>query len=62
VATLKSVEERMARLLEIWHDIEAFTPVVLGEDGDRRFLNGPKLAGDRGHSAQDDIDGLFLSA
>ena len=25
----------------------------------RRFLNGPKLPDDRGHSTQDDIDGMF---
>ena len=29
-------------------------------DGDRKFLNGPKLAADSGHSSQDDIDSMFV--
>ncbi len=64
LAALKSVEERVARLLTIWHGIEQFAPVVLGTDneGDRRFLNGPKLPDDRGHSSQDDIDAMFRCA
>jgi chemotaxis protein CheZ len=64
VATLKFVEEHVAQLLAIWHGIEQFKPVVFGEeaDGDRRFLNGPKLPEDRGHSTQDDIDGMFRCA
>ena len=46
LATLKFVEEHVARLLAIWHGVEQFTPVVFDEEagGDRRFLNGPKLA------------------
>ena len=62
--TLKFVEEHVARLLAIWHDVEQFTPVVLDTkaEGDQRFLNGPKLADDRGHSTQDDIDGMFRRA
>jgi hypothetical protein len=59
LATLAFVEDHVARLMAIWHVIEQFTPVVLDTDGDRRFLNGPTLPGDRGHSTQDDIDGLF---
>lgn len=64
VATLKFVEEHLARLMAIWHGVEQFTPVVLADDaaGDRRFLNGPKLPEDRGHSSQDDIDGMFRRA
>jgi chemotaxis protein CheZ len=62
--TLQFVEEHVARLLAIWHAIEQFTPVVFGEEavGDRRFLNGPKLDDDPGHSTQDDIDGIFRCA
>src|SRR4029079_12687388 len=62
--TLKFVEEHVARLLAIWQEVEKFTPVVFGEEdrGDSRFLNGPKLPGDRGPSTQDDIDGLFRCA
>jgi len=61
VATLKFVEEHVARLLEIWRGIEQFTPVVLDGQaaGDRRFLNGPKLPDDRDHSTQDDLNGMF---
>jgi chemotaxis protein CheZ len=62
--TLKFVEEHVARLLAIWHDVEQFTPVVLETEAEdnRRFLNGPKLADDNGHSTQDDIDGMFRCA
>jgi chemotaxis protein CheZ len=62
--TLKFVEEHVARLLAIWHCVEQFTPVVLDTEteDDSRFLNGPKLADDRGHSTQDDIDGMFRCA
>lgn len=63
VETLKFVEERMGRLLEIWRGIEQFAPVVFGGDeGDRRFLHGPKLPEDHGHFNQDDIDVMFLRA
>jgi chemotaxis protein CheZ len=63
MATLKFVEEHVARLLTIGHGIERFKPVVFGEEaGGDRFLNGPKLPGDRGLSTQDDIDGLFRCA
>jgi chemotaxis protein CheZ len=64
LATLKIVEEHVARLMAIWHDVEQFKPVVFGDDGsaDRRFLNGPKLPEDRGHSTQDDIDVMFRYA
>ena len=61
VETLAFLEEHVARLMEIWHRVERFKPVVFDEpaDGDRKFLNGPKLAGDDGHSSQNDIDALF---
>jgi chemotaxis protein CheZ len=61
IATLRHVEVHVARLMAIWQGIEQFKPVVFDQanDGDRRFLNGPKLAGDRGHSSQDDIDAIF---
>ena len=61
VTTLKFVEEHIARLMAIWHGIEQFKPVVFGEEagGDGRFLNGPKLPEDRGHSTQDAIDNMF---
>jgi chemotaxis protein CheZ len=64
VATLKVIEERVARLTEIWNGIEQFKPVVFAAagGGDREFLNGPKLAGDPGHSSQADVDTVFRCA
>jgi chemotaxis protein CheZ len=61
VATLKFVEDHVARLLEIWSALEQFKPLVLSESADeaKRFLNGPKLQGDRGHSSQREIDSMF---
>jgi chemotaxis protein CheZ len=62
LATLKLIEERMARLLEVWRGVEQFAPVVFDGDSGRRFLYGPRLPGDRGHANQDDIDLMFVSA
>ncbi len=61
VEALKFVEQHVARLLEIWRRIEAMHAgcSASNAEGDRRFLNGPKLAGDRGHSSQNDIDTMF---
>jgi chemotaxis protein CheZ len=63
-ATLKFVEDHVARLQEIWSGIERFNPIVVGEAGapERRYLNGPKLPDDRGHSTQDEIDAMFRHA
>lgn len=59
-ATVKMVEEHLARMVEIWSVIDRFNlddtqPVGNLED----LLNGPKLDGDKGHSTQDEIDRLF---
>jgi chemotaxis protein CheZ len=61
VEILASLEEHVGRLAEIWSRLESFEPAVLadGSDGDDRFLNGPRLNGDAGHSSQSEIDGLF---
>lgn len=57
---LASLEEHVGRMMEIWSRLERFEPIVLDDGaGDRRFLNGPKLAGDIGHSTQNDIDVMF---
>ena len=55
------LEERLARLIHIWHGVDELKPVEFDEssEDDRRFLNGPRLAGDGGHSSQDEIDALF---
>jgi chemotaxis protein CheZ len=64
LATLSFIEQHVGRLLQIWHGIERFKPVEFGpsDQGDRKFLNGPKLAGEAGHSSQEDIDALFGTA
>ncbi len=61
VETLAFLEEHVGRLMEIWLAVERFKPVVFDDApaGDRKFLNGPKLAGDAGHSSQNDINSLF---
>jgi chemotaxis protein CheZ len=59
LAALKAVDDHVAQLQSIWQGVEAFKPVVFGEADERRYLNGPKLPEDRGHSTQDDIDGMF---
>ncbi len=61
LASLQYVEDHVMRLMEIWHGVEQFKPVVFGEaaNGERHYLNGPKLPNDAGHSSQGDIDELF---
>ncbi len=61
---LAFIERHVARLMQIWHDIEEFKPVVLDEDGDHhgQLLKGPKLPGESRHSTQDEIDALFSRA
>jgi chemotaxis protein CheZ len=64
VTTLKSIEERIGRLFEIWQRVQHFKPVVADRDDsdERHFLNGPKLSDDRGHSTQSEIDRIFTAA
>lgn len=59
--TLKMVEDHLARMMEIWSVIERFNVDVAQSKvtGLDNLLNGPRLAGDNGHSTQDDIDKLF---
>ena len=63
LATLKFVEDRIARMMEVWGGIEAFkdyNAAALAErDPSPTLLNGPKLEGDTGHASQADIDALF---
>ena len=61
IETLALLEQRIGRLMQIWQAVEQFKPVVHGAagEGDQRFLNGPKLVGETGHSSQDDVDTLF---
>lgn len=61
LAALRQVEAQLAGLVQIWRGIERFEPVVIDDPAsdDRRLLNGPKLAGDRDHASQDEIDAMF---
>jgi len=60
-ATLKMVEDHLARMMEIWSVIERFNVEAAqsAAAGLDTLINGPKLVGDHGHSTQDDIDRLF---
>src|SRR5262245_17983167 len=63
MATLKFIEDRINRMMEIWGGIDAFkdyTAAALAErEGGPALLNGPKLEGDSGHVSQDQIDAMF---
>ena len=58
---LAFIEQHIARLMQIWHNIEEFKPIVIDGEGDAGIplVNGPKLPGENGHSTQDEIDALF---
>ena len=63
VGTLKFIEDRIMRMMEIWGGLESFQNIIVDDapvaEGDASLLNGPKLATDGGHASQDDIDALF---
>jgi chemotaxis protein CheZ len=63
VSTLKFIEDHINRMQEIWKAIEpgpSAAPLPSrNDDPERRFLNGPKLSDDPGHSTQADIDVIF---
>jgi chemotaxis protein CheZ len=63
LATLKFIEDRIARMMEIWGGIEAFKDYTAAALAEREpgpiLLNGPRLEGDQGHASQDEIDALF---
>jgi chemotaxis protein CheZ len=57
-ATMRLIEDHITRMTEIWGVIERFgAGTADGNEPD--LLAGPKLAGDAGHSSQDEIDALF---
>jgi chemotaxis protein CheZ len=60
-ATLKLVEDHLARMMEIWSVIDRFNVEDMqGVAGDLDgLLNGPRVDGDAGHSTQDEIDAMF---
>ncbi|HEY6257124.1 MAG TPA: chemotaxis protein [Xanthobacteraceae bacterium] len=64
LATLKFVEDRVARMLEIWGGRDALKDytaavVVAPGNGENKLLAGPKLDGDPGHLSQHEIDSMF---
>jgi chemotaxis protein CheZ len=67
IATLQFIEDRINRMRRIWSRIESGAPrapaavASLGQDVDRKLLNGPILSGDPGHATQADIDLIFDS-
>jgi len=63
LATLKFIEDRVARMMDIWGGIDAFKDLteaaIAARSAGPVLLNGPKLEGDVGHASQDEIDALF---
>lgn len=63
VNTLKFIEERIVKMMDIWGGLDSFRDVqvdaIAEASGDAALLNGPKVAGESGHASQDDIDALF---
>jgi chemotaxis protein CheZ len=63
LATLKFVEEHVARMMEIWGGQQAFETYAAGataeRDNEAKLVNGPKLDDDPGHASQEDIDAMF---
>jgi chemotaxis protein CheZ len=67
LATLTFVEQRVARMMEIWGGIDAFREHAAAARAEREqaapfLLNGPKLDGDLGHASQADIDAMFRAS
>ena len=65
LTTLKFIEERVARMMEVWGGIDAFKEYTAAALAEREpapvLLNGPKLEGDQGHATQEEIDAIFAS-
>jgi len=62
VNTLRFVEERIIKMMEIWGGVESFKEIEVELEhrmGDQALLNGPALDADAGIASQDDIDALF---
>ncbi len=61
VATMKLVEDHIARMMEIWSVIEKFNAAQAApsDPAENALPNGPKVTGETGHSSQDEIDALF---
>lgn len=63
VNTLKFIEERIVKMMDIWGGLDSFKDVdveaIAEATGDAALVNGPKIDGESGHASQDDIDALF---
>jgi chemotaxis protein CheZ len=63
LATLTFVEDRVARMLEIWGGraaVENYAAATQDErDAEDKLVSGPKLDGDSGHVSQQEIDAMF---
>jgi chemotaxis protein CheZ len=63
LATLTFVEDRVARMLDIWGGRDAlkdYAAVALTKhSGETKVVSGPKLNGDAGHVSQQEIDAMF---
>ena len=63
VGTLRFVEDRIMRMMDIWGGIESFKEIEAEKkevaEGDAALLNGPALETDMDVASQDDIDALF---
>lgn len=62
VGTLRFVEERIIKMMDIWGGVESFKEIEVELEhrmGDQSLLNGPALGTDGGIASQDDIDALF---
>lgn len=62
INTLRFVEERIVKMMEIWGGVESFKEIEVELEhrlGDQGLLNGPALDSDANIASQDDIDALF---
>jgi chemotaxis protein CheZ len=63
VATLTFVEDRIARMLDIWGGRDALMKSAAvapaAPDSPAKMVSGPKLSGDPGHISQQEIDAMF---
>lgn len=62
VNTLRFVEERIIKMMDIWGGVETFKEIEVELEhrmGDQSLLNGPALDEDVGIASQNDIDALF---
>jgi chemotaxis protein CheZ len=63
IATLKFIEERILRMMDIWGGLEQFQNIMPRAQAERdshpRLVNGPKLDGESGYVSQKEIDAMF---